>query len=181
MRRLIALALACLLLAGCTASPPRATVELPLLALSPAALGHELVVQQRLHFAFGSQQRELEALLEVDGREVRLAVQALGQAGVRLRWDGQALEQQRASWLPQQVRGERVLSDLQFALWPIEAIRAALPARWTVEAEGGSRCLRHDGTTWLRVVQEGPGRHRLENRAEGYALLIESAAAGATP
>lgn len=181
MRRLIVAALLCASLLGCAVAPPRPAVALPMLALAPAALGHELAVQQRLQFAFGTQQRDLEALLEVDAAQVRLAVQALGQAGVRLTWDGQALQQQRAPWLPPQVQGERVLSDLQFTLWPIEAIRAALPVPWTLDAAGNERRLLRDGVVWLVVVDEGAGRYRLDNRADGYRLLIESADGGAAP
>ena len=181
MRRLITLALVWLSLLGCATAPPQSAVALPVLALPPAALGHELAVQQRLHFAFGAQQRDLEALLEVDAAEVRLAVQALGQAGVRLTWDGQTLQQQRAPWLPPQVQGERVLSDLQFTLWPSEVIRAALPTPWTLDAVGNQRRLLRDGVVWLEVVDEGTGRYRLDNRAEGYTLRIENADGGDAP
>ena len=175
MRRLIVLALLCLAVLACASAPPRSAVQLPLLALAPGALGHELAIQQRLHFVFGAQQRELDALLEVDAGEVRLAVQALGQSGVRLSWDGQTLQQQRAPWLPPQVRGERVLSDLQFTLWPAQAIRTALPAPWTLEIAQGERRLMRDGRAWLVVFDLGAGRYRLDNHAEGYMLQIESA------
>jgi hypothetical protein len=94
---------------------------------------------------------------------------------VRLSWDGQTLQQQRAPWLPPQVQGERVLSDLQFTLWPIEAIRAALPAPWALDAVGSERRLLREGVVWLVVVDEGAGRYRLDNRAEGYTLRIENA------
>ena len=59
------------------------------------------------------------------------------------------LHQQRAPWLPPAVRGERVLDDLQFALWPLEAVRGALPADWRVEDDGRERRLLRDGTAWL--------------------------------
>ena len=91
MHRLIALLLSSLLLAACATRPVAPAVELPALRLAPAALGHELVVQQRLVFRFGTQVRELDALLEVDAAGVRLAVQAMGRTGVRLQWDGQNL------------------------------------------------------------------------------------------
>ena len=178
MRRLIALAFACLLLAACASRGPlaRPQVELPPLRLSPASLGRPLSLQQRLHFAFGTQQRDLDALLEADPDEVRLLVQALGQSGVRLSWDGKSLQQQRAPWLPPAVRGERVLDDLQFVLWPADAIRAALPSGWTLVESDGIRSLQHDGRVWLRASGDATnGRALLENRAEGYRLEIESA------
>lgn len=172
MRRLIALASA-LLLAACVHAPKPA-VELPPLRLAPSALGHALSAQQRLEFAFGTQRRELDALLEVDASEVRLAVQAMGQTGVRLSWNGEMLEQQRAPWLPPAVRAERVLDDLQFALWPAEAIRAVLPSGWTLRDDGRVRELVCDGTPWLLAETDGDGRIHLDNRAEGYRLEIES-------
>ena len=89
-------------------------------------------------------------------------------------WDGHTLEQTRAPWLPPQVRGERVLDDLQFALWPADAIRAKLPAGWSlVEADGGRR-LEQGGKAWLVLEPLDGGRLRLRNLAEGYELVIES-------
>lgn len=162
-------------LAACAHAPaPRAAIALPELKLAPAALGRELAVQQQLHFSFGTQQRDLDALLEVDASEVRLAVQALGQSGVRLSWDGHSLQQQRAPWLPATVRGERVLGDLQFTLWPADAIRAALPAPWILHDDGATRSLVRDGTVWLQVQRDGDGAYLLDNRAEGYRLRIAS-------
>ncbi len=171
MRRLIAATL--LLLAACAHRMPPAAIALPPLRLAPAALGGELAAQQRLQFRFGAQQRELDALLEVDAGEVRLAVQAMGQSGVRLQWDGKQLHEQRAPWLPAAVRSERVLDDLQFSLWPIEAIRAALPPGWSVEDDGRERRLVHEGEAWLRVTRLAD-RLQLVNRAEGYQLDIQT-------
>jgi hypothetical protein len=180
VRRLIALLLLCLSLAACPQRrAPEPLAVLPPLRLAPAALGRELSLQQKLHFRFGTQQRELDALLEVDASEVRLAVQALGQTGVSLRWDGSELQQQRASWLPEAVRGERVLDDLQFVLWPADAVRAALPPDWRLEEHAGVRRLLRNETVWLSATPLDPQRVRLENFAERYSLEIESADVGA--
>ena len=174
MHRLIALLMAVLLLAGCATSPPAPAVALPALRLSPASLGQELALQQRLVFRHGAHQRELDALLEVDAAEVRLVVQAMGQSGVRLQWDGRELTQQRAAWLPASVRGERVLDDLQFSLWPLDAIRTALPAGWQVTEQGNVRELEHEGRTWLSRTRVDAATLHLRNHAEGYELVIES-------
>lgn len=179
-RRLLATPLLALLLAACMQAP-RPAVVLPPLRLSPASLGHAVSAQQRLHFVFGSQQREMDALLEADAGEVRLVVQSMGQVGVRLFWDGSELKQQRAPWLPASVRAERVLDDLQFALWPAAAIRAALPPGWILREPDGGRALVHDGKVWLSVRETADGRMRLENLAEGYALEVESVANEASP
>lgn len=174
--RLAAVALL-LLVAACASQLPRARVALPLLHLAPAALERPLALQQRLEFVFGQQRRELDALLEADAREVRLAVQALGRSGVTLVWDGKTLQQTRADWLPAAVRGERVLDDLQFVFWPLAAIRAALPAGWSVEETAqGVRELRRGDEVWLRVTHPQSDTVELDNLAEGYRLRVHSLA-----
>jgi len=175
VHRLILTLLLGVLLAACASTRmPAPLVQLPTLQLAPSALAEPLQLQQRLQFRFGSHERTLDALLEADGEQVRLAVQAMGQTGVRMVWDGHTLEQTRAPWLPPQVRGERVLDDLQFALWPADAIRAALPADWRlVEADGGRR-LEQAGKAWLVLEPLDDGQVRLRNLAEGYELVIES-------
>jgi flavin-dependent dehydrogenase len=175
VRRLTALLLSAAL-AACTATPPRAAVPLPELRLAPSALGHDLSLQQQLHFSFGQQQRDLDALLEVDAQEVRLAVQALGQSGVRLSWDGEAPA----------TTTRTVASGV--GAWRARARRPAVhavarrgdqarrcPAPWTLQDEGGVRRLMRDGAVWLQVERQGEGRYLLENRADGYRLQIESA------
>lgn len=175
MHRLILALLLCVALAACASTRmPAPKVQLPTLQLAPSALPAPLQLQQRLQFRFGSHERTLDALLEADHDEVRLAVQAMGQTGVRMVWDGRQLQQTRAPWLPAQVRGERVLDDLQFALWPADAIRAVLPAGWTLEDADGIRRLQQDGQTWLERDTLPDGRVRLRNLAEGYELVIES-------
>lgn len=174
--------IACLLLVACTTPAPRPSVTLPLLQLAPAALGTTLSTQQQLRFRYGSHERTLDALLEVDGKEVRLLVQALGQTGVRLQWDGLQLHEQRAAWLPPSVRGARVLDDLQFALWPEDVVRRVLPSGWTLQDDGVTRSLQQAGTVWLELKRQGDGRLQLENRAEGYQLeILSSDNGGETP
>lgn len=161
-------------LVACAHVPGKRAMVLPALRLAPAALGCELALQQRLHIQFGEQVRDFDALLEVDASEVRLMVQALGQTGVKLHWDGHELQQQRAAWLPPMVRAERVLDDLQFALWPAASIRGALPPGWSLSETDGSRELRKGETTWLVVAGVGTEHVQLENMAEGYRLNIDS-------
>lgn len=179
MHRLIVLLMTCLLLSACATRSTGPTVALPSLRLAPAALGHTLSAQQRLVFHFGTQVRELDALLEIDATEVRLAVQAMGRTGVRLQWDGTDLVEARAAWLPAAVRGERVLDDLQFSLWPADAIRPVLPAGWELTERGTLRELRHNGRVWWQREQVDAGTLRIRNDADGYELTIESAAGGA--
>ena len=180
MLRLLLCALMPLWLLACAHAPPASTKavsapELPRLRMTPAALGQSVSLQQRLEFRIGGQSRVLDGLLEVDAEAVRLVVQALGQPGVRLVWDGERLEQRRAPWLPSAVRGERVLDDLQFALWPAEAIRQVLPPGWSLRDDGRVRELEAGGHALLVLERLDDRRLQLHNRAEGYSLLITSA------
>jgi len=159
--------------AGPRNTPSR--IELPPLRLAPEALGRPLALQQQLVFELQRHRQTLDALLEVDAEAVRLAVQAMGRTGVTLHWDGMQLRQHRAEWLPQAVRGERVLDDLQFALWPAQAIRGVLPPGWTLKEEATRRQLLLDGRAWLSIERDEDASHmRLWNLLEGYRLEIHS-------
>ncbi|MCX7564287.1 DUF3261 domain-containing protein [Xanthomonadaceae bacterium XH05] len=173
----MAVPLIALAVAGC-AQVVRPHVALPVLQLAPSTLGYELAEQQRLVFHFGGERREMVALLEVDSTDVRLAVEVLGQTGVRLHWDGETLEERRASWLPPQVKSARVLDDIQFVLWPLDAIRSVLPTDWHVESGKNERRLVRKGAIWLAARYDG-ATVTLENVADGYRLEVQSVAAAA--
>jgi hypothetical protein len=183
VRRLIlatAVTVALLATAGCAMSP-RAPVapaavdaSRPLLRLAPAALGRTLALQQQLTITHGSEVHRMDALLEADANALNLVVQAVGRSALRLSWDGTNLEQTRADWLPPQLAGERVLSDLQLAYWPAEAITAALPAGWTLEATAGHRVLR-EGDVVVTEVRYPDAQHiEIEQRRDNFRLDIES-------
>ncbi len=158
--------------AGC-ATPPAAPTR-PLLRLPPAALGRSLALQQQLLVHAGGQSRRIEVLLEADAESVRLALLNLGQTMARLDWDGRNLSQTSAPGWPGAVSGERVLSDLQLALWPADAIAAALPPDWTLEQRGAQRLLRRSGQVAATVDFPTPTRIDLVDLQHGYRIEIES-------
>ena len=184
LRLILATGLAIALLAttGCVSvsevpdmSDVQATVlERPKLRLAPVALGRTLALQQQLTVTHGEQTHRLDALLEVDATEVRLIVQAVGRSALRLSWDGVELQETRANWLPPQLAGERVLSDLQLAYWPAEAIAAALPAGWTLEADATHRLLREGDVVVTEVRYPSAQRIEIEQRRDNFRLDIES-------
>jgi len=185
VRRLIHLLAIALALAGCAGAPTKPPVPVaaatPVLRLSPASLGHELSVQQQLEFVTGDRHQVVDALLEVDATEIRLALLAAGQTALRLRWDGNALQETRAPWLPPALSSERVLSDLQWVQWPAEAIRATLPAGWSLREDKVSRQLLQADEVVLDIRFPSPGVAELDQRREHYQLRIRSLPdAGAT-
>ena len=177
------IAVAALLLAACAHQAPPPAV--PLLHLSPASLGRELMLAQRLTVlalpdaaADTVHERSLETQLQVDAQSLQLAAVALNQRVMRLQWDGQQLKVERHPLLPTEVDPERVLRDLQLSCWPLAAVQAVLPAGWQAADANDVRELTFDGQLQVRV--EGVnracrgGRITLDNRREGYRLSIES-------
>ncbi|MFD2453457.1 DUF3261 domain-containing protein [Ideonella paludis] len=150
--------------------------------MSPASLGCVLSAQQRIVVATqGRAEQSAEVLLEVDAEAVRLALVALGQTVARLSWDGLTLNQQRAAWAPEPLSGERVLSELQMAGWPLQAVQQALPPGWTMSADTNVRELRQAGELRLRVHYEANRVWSLDNPKQGYRLTIHTLTHSAEP
>jgi hypothetical protein len=176
IRRLLVVAMPLAVTAGCAATAPSrpASDDTPLLRLPPAALGRRLALQQQLLVQAGGRQQHIDVLLESDEHAVRLVLLNLGQTAARLEWDGRELVQTHAPWWPQAVGGERVLSDLQLALWPVDAVGAALPAGWTLEPRDGQRHLRRGSEIVATVSYPTPTRIELVHRLQRYRIDIES-------
>lgn len=165
-----------LLLAGCaTTPPPRAPAERGvLLRLSPASLGRELWLRQRLTVVRGETRRSFEAQLEVDARAVRLAAVALGQTLATLTWDGVTLDARTSPGAAEAVNGPRILSDVQLAFWPEAAVRAGLPAGFSLDAQPGRRTVREGSAPVVVVTWRDDTHLELAHLRDGYRLEIES-------
>lgn len=181
MKRLargILLAAGIALLSACMHAPPRPHVLLAradlLLRLSPASLGRELALQERMTVTAWGVTRQLDTALEVDAQAVRLAVLAFGLPVGRIEWDGRELKEQRAPGWPAPITGGAVLRDVQLVHWPLAAIRSALPGGWRLDVEGSDRVLRLGERTMIRVRYPAPGQAELHNVAVGYMLRLES-------
>lgn len=164
-----------LLIAGCVTAPrpPPAPPEFGL-RLPPASLGRELALSQRITVTRDGERRSFDAQLEADAAEVRLAAVAMGQTIASLRWDGHQLEERVSVHVPPVVTAARILSDVQLALWPLAAIRAALPPGFSLDEAAGARRLLDRGAPFATVTQVGEGHLRLVHHRYGYQLDIES-------
>ncbi|MCC2674998.1 MAG: hypothetical protein K0R58_1945 [Ramlibacter sp.] len=161
-------------LAGCALPRPRGVPEAYALRLSPASLGRELSLQQRMTVTFAGHSQQMDVALEVDAQVVRLAVLAFGQTVARLDWDGRDLRESRAPGWPPAVTGARVLSDLQLVHWPADAIRRSLPMAYTLEADAQERVLRVGSTALARVRYPATGAAEIDNLAAGYRLRLDA-------
>lgn len=164
-----------MLLSACAHKPP--PEELPLFRLPPHTLGRSLAWQQRLRVIVrGVAQPSLDALLEADAQSLRLVLLGPGQTLARLQWDGRELKAEQGRGWPREVSAERVLSDMQLALWPLAPLRAALPPGATLAENGAVRVLRRHGTVVAVVYGAGSAHIEIDNQRHDYTLLIDSVA-----
>lgn len=183
MKRFAATLLIAVALAGC-ATTSRTSLKaaadcgpadaVPVLRLSPASLGRELAVQQQLAATVKGQTHRIDVLLEADASAVRMALVSMGQTAARLEWDGQQLSETRAPWLPAVVSGERILSDLQLAMWPEAAVRAALPPGWFLDTVAGGRVLRQATDPVVAVTYPSASRIEIDQRRDQYHLVVDT-------
>ena len=161
-------------LSACATPPAPPAGATPLLRLAPSALGRTLALQQQLTVQAGARTERLDVLLEADAQTVRLALLGMGQTGASLEWDGHDLKQTQAPWWPRAVSAERILSEMQLALWPADAVRQALPPGWTLEANAAERLLRQEGRAVIRIRYPSPTRLEFEHLRDGYRIDAES-------
>lgn len=174
-----------LVLSACASRTPPPPARLGL-KLAPATLGAAISVQQHLRVERGGRSDELDAALEVDATHLDLVGLAFGQRVLSLHYDGQQMTSWRHLMLPSQVRAEDVLEDLQLTLWPVAAVRAALPAGWTIQeqprapGQGLRRTLSLDGAPVAVIDYSGAPRWSgtvvLNNLRYKYRLTIQTAA-----
>ena len=149
------------------------------LTLSPASFGQSLSLQQEVKVNAAGHTAALDAVLEISPERMTLVGMELGQRVLTLTYAEGELCEQRHPKLPAEIHGADVLSDLQLALWPAAAIRAALPAGWTMTETGGQRSLWHDGKQVELVIYHGTerwiGRIEMTSFTGDYSLEIQSA------
>ena len=178
---MLALALASAL-AGCVGHPlvpPPARLGLK---LAPAALDATISVQQHLRVERDGRSDDLDVALEVDPERVDMVGLAFGQRVLTLHYDGRELTSWRHPMLPDEVRADDVLEDMQLTLWPVAAIRAALPPGWRIEELAGRRTLYLDNTAVAVVDYAASPRWSgtvvLDNLRYHYRLTVQTAANG---
>ena len=164
---------------GCENSLPRSGrigLKLP-----PSAFGASVNVQQHLTVDHDGRVDELDAALEIDPERVDMVGLVLGQRVLALHYDGKRLEIWRHPMMPQALRGEDVLEDLQLTLWPAEEIRAVLPAGWRIEESDRRRTILKKEVP-VTVIQYSSqprwsGTVELQNLRFRYRLTIRTASA----
>ncbi len=172
--------LGALLFAGCAAtSRTPAPVERPLVA--PSAAG-DRAVSQVVRGALGVREMTLNCVVSVKGNE--MSVIGLNAMGVRLftlRYDGKSVSAEKSFGLPEELKPEFLIADLQFVFWPLTSLEGPLRAAGyeVSESTPGTRRLRRGDRLIAEAHHTGPdpwaGRAWLVNLEYGYSLQIEAA------
>lgn len=182
MSRLIALA-SLLLLAACVNAPQRGRVQAPEPRIAPADMQMDVSMVQRLHFSRGSHSVDtppIDAQLEIDAEAIRFVGFAAEQRVLRFVWDGRSIDEQRGRQLPEHVRSNHILRDIQYVYAPIEALRATLPSEWSVTESSQLREIRFVRDSKRAAIQiryadanRVRGKVRMMNWVDRYGLEIE--------
>ncbi|MGH7653220.1 MAG: DUF3261 domain-containing protein [Gemmatimonadaceae bacterium] len=166
------------MVSACHGAPPARAGRLEL-TLSPASFGRTLSLQQQVHVEYATRTVDLDAILEITPDSLTLVGMAFGQRMLTLRYDGVTLREQRHPMLPRDVRGADILTDLQMALWPAGAVRAALPPGWTLTDSDTLRTLSKDSREMVTISSDAVPRWKsvvtLRNLEYDYRLVIRSA------
>ncbi|HEX6437167.1 MAG TPA: DUF3261 domain-containing protein [Candidatus Binatia bacterium] len=165
-----------LLLTGCVAPSPRAAGVG--LKLAPAALAESISLQQRLDIEGQGRRAQLDVVLEVDAERIDLVGLAFGQRVLSMSYDGKTLQSWRHPMWPAQVRAEEVLENIQLTLWPVDAIRRALPMGWSIKESGLRRTLLQDGLAVMVIDYSAlpfwSGKVEVANLQFNYRITIQS-------
>src|SRR3954468_6837588 len=96
---------------------------------APDAVGARTAAQV-IHAAYGARSVVLRTAIEVSAGKLEVVgVTATGQRVFSASYDGTTIEARKSSFVPDKLDPERVLSDMQLALWPLPAVQAAFRER----------------------------------------------------
>lgn len=179
--RIVAVCALTTILTACSGRPAAPPPDHLQLALAPAGFAQRITLQQRVHVERDGREVDFEAVLDIGPDSLTLIGMAFGQRILTLRFDGARLVESRSPMLPREVLGADVLSDLQLALWPEDAVRAALPSGYTLRDADGVRVLAMGDEEIATISYDGSprwiGRVTVNNKQFAYRLVIQSAAA----
>jgi hypothetical protein len=195
MTRVAGLAILVSLLTACGHAPPRATSPTPSSAViaapataapafaPPGALSPRSA-SQVIHAAYGSRVATLRTAVQIDA--AGLTVVGVTATGLRLftaSFDGIQVSAERSAFVPKEVSPERVLADMQLALWPLASLQGAYAGSGQSVSEphaGVRRVVRGDRLiAEVHYANDDPWNGRLwfVNFEFGYSLTIDTASA----
>ena len=163
-------------------TPPAApTPASPAPAFAPPDALAPRSASQVIHAAYGRRVATLRTAVQIDA--AGLKVVGVTATGIRLftaSFDGKQVSAERGPFVPKEVSPERVLADMQLALWPIESLQRAYADTGQTVSEphaGVRRVVRDDRlVAEVHYATDDPWNGRLwfVNFEFGYSLTIDT-------
>lgn len=133
-------------LSGCALLPREEPAEQDAgrFELMPIAqpLGPARRIVQQINAVWSDGQESLLAVLELDAGHIAMA--GLSNDGLslfNLTYDGNTVVSDKSPLLPESVKPEFILTDLQLVYWPIAKLQKILPVKWRLEDVDKKRFL----------------------------------------
>lgn len=149
----------------------------------PDALGSRSA-SQVVHAAFGKRVATLRTAVQLDAAGLKVVgVTATGMRLFTASFDGKQVSAERSPFVPKEVSPERVLADMQLALWPIDSLQRAYADTGQSLSEplpGVRRVVRDDRlVAEVHYASDDPWNGRLwfVNFEFGYSLTIDTTTA----
>lgn len=118
--------------------------------------------------------------LELSGQNIAMAGLTVdGLSLFNIAYDGRTLKQEKSPLLLETIDAQYILKDLQFAYWPVDALRKILPVGWHIETTAHTRAL-YRGDEKISVARypanaaPWPESVELINYRYGYRLQIKT-------
>jgi hypothetical protein len=182
MRSLVILS-SVLLLGACAHTAKRAEPA-PHVQLAPPAALTPRSASQVIHAAYGARTMILRTAIQLDASGLKVVgVTATGQRLFTASWDGTTISADKSRFVPEDLDPQRVLADVQLALWPLAAVQQAFAAGGFDVSEPfpGVRRLRRGDKLLAEVHYTGTdpwaGRLWFVNFEFDYSLTIDTSTA----
>lgn len=197
MIRICGLALLVMLLAGCAHTPtsrtpsssaipvpaPESPSVPPPFFAPPGALSARSA-SQVIHAAYGSRVATLRTAIQIDATGLKVVgVTATGMRLFSASFDGTRVSSERSPFVPKEVSPERVLADMQLALWPLASLQGGYADSGQIVSEplpGVRRVVRGERLiAEVHYATDDPwaGRLWFVNFEFGYSLTIDTTVA----
>lgn len=168
------LALALLLLTGCSAQQAMLATATELKLLPPGEGPAPLLLKQKVSLLTGQREQQFLLVARFDDRQLRLVVLSPGgQRLLTLDYDGEELMQQ--SFAAFDLPGNEILAIMQFASWPQASLRRHYPEfeGWRVEIDPGERRLLTEFGSALTIAIRADELH-VNNHQKGYRVIVQT-------
>jgi hypothetical protein len=187
--RILAMLIIMTTLAGCATSrePERGAEAMIAPAVrfatpGPRALDYEVAAEQLVSAHYRGDAFVWEAHIDVTAERMEIVgLDGFGRRAFTMRWRGDGLSYEAASWLPTAIKPGNVLADIALLYWPQEAVAAALAGSGAVVVTTAvHRSVTVAGSEIVHIDYDGPeagawnGTAHLRNLAFGYDLDIQS-------